>query len=426
MPPAPGRTCSPRFSSMRDTRGEGSEARALRAAAVLALLCCDQGDWDEAAEYLSYGQRVDQSEPPQGKIYAVLRLAARGRLAAQRGEIAEGLELARRAVELAERSDWLNYRACAWLALAEVQRANGQDDRSRRRRRRGHSSLRGEGERRRHRPPPGRRGLNVASIDSSGVLGVASAFGTGEISWRRSPVSRSGSGRRHPHCSRDRGLRVPRAARARRPASAAPAKRSDTVTIGMLITVNSKPGWDLVIPNFERAYPNIKVDVTYAPNNAALYQLELTQLAAGNAPELLATSPGCGTPIAICALAKAGHLAPMLNKPWASKNRSPSLLTSYGKFGQALVGFVPQVAPYGIFTNDSLFKQLGLEDPPDVLAAPRRLQEGEGRRNGGHDPRRARPRAPGPDREPGRADGVREGQAVDGKAEGRQGDIQRE
>ena len=97
-----------------------------RAAAVLALLCCDQGDWDEAAEYLSYGQQVDQSEPPQGKIYAVLRLAARGRLAAQRGEIAEALELARRAVELAERSDWLNYRAWAWLALAEVQRANGQ------------------------------------------------------------------------------------------------------------------------------------------------------------------------------------------------------------------------------------------------------------------------------------------------------------
>ena len=146
-------------------------------------------------------------------------------------------------------------------------------------------------------------------------------------------------------------------------ASAAPAKPSDTVTIGLLITVNSKPGWDLVIPNFERAYPNIKVDVTYAPNNAALYQLELTELAAGNAPELLATNPGCGTPIAICALAKAGHLAPMLNKPWASKNRSLSLLTSYGKFGQALFGFVPQVAPYGIFTNDSLFKQLGLDVP---------------------------------------------------------------
>ena len=52
------------FLSMRDARGEGSEARALKAAAELALLCCDEGDWDEAAEYLSYGRQVDESEPP--------------------------------------------------------------------------------------------------------------------------------------------------------------------------------------------------------------------------------------------------------------------------------------------------------------------------------------------------------------------------
>jgi len=146
-------------------------------------------------------------------------------------------------------------------------------------------------------------------------------------------------------------------------ASAAPAKRSDTITIGMLMIVNTKPGWDLVIPNFERAYPNIKVDVTYEPAIAALYQVELTQLAAGNAPELLTTNHGCGTPIAICTLAKAGHLAPMLNKQWARRNRAPSVLTSYGKYDQALVGFAPQVAPNGIFANDSLFKQLGLKVP---------------------------------------------------------------
>jgi len=146
-------------------------------------------------------------------------------------------------------------------------------------------------------------------------------------------------------------------------AGAAPAGPTDTLTIGMVITVNSKPGWDLVIPNFERAYPSIRVDVTYEPNNAALYQVELTELAAGNAPELLTTNPGCGTPIAICALAKAGHLAPMVKKPWASKTRSVPLLNSYTKFGPTLVAFTPQVAPWGIFTNDTLFKRLGLEIP---------------------------------------------------------------
>jgi len=176
-------------------------------------------------------------------------------------------------------------------------------------------------------------------------------------------VSRSGSGRRHPVAlaivaSAFLGLLGLGAA-----ASAAPAKQSDTVTIRMLITVNSQPGWDLLIPNFERAYPNIRVDVTYAPHIAALYQIETTELAAGNAPELLGTSPGCGTPIAICALAKAGHLAPIVNKPWASKKRTPPLVTSYAKRGPVLFGFVPQVAPFGIFTNDSLFKRLGLKIP---------------------------------------------------------------
>ena len=139
----------------------------------------------------------------------------------------------------------------------------------------------------------------------------------------------------------------------------------------------------MLIPNFERAYPNIHVEMIYVPNNSTLYQLESTELAAGNAPELLATNPGNGTPIAVCVLAKAGHLAPMVNKPWAAEARSAPLVTSYGKYGKAMFAFVPQVAPAGIFTNDSMLRRLGLKDPADVLAAPGRLPEGEGCRNVG-------------------------------------------
>ena len=54
---------------------------------------------------------------------AALRFAASARVAAHRGEHAQALELAQRAVELAEPSDLLNLRARVWLALAEVQRA---------------------------------------------------------------------------------------------------------------------------------------------------------------------------------------------------------------------------------------------------------------------------------------------------------------
>jgi DNA-binding SARP family transcriptional activator len=109
----------------RDARGDAPEGRALQAAARLALLYCDQGRWQEAADYLAYGQEVDRSPPAYGKNYAYFRLAARARVAAHRGELSEALELGRAAVEVVERRDRINDRACVWLALAEVQRAAG-------------------------------------------------------------------------------------------------------------------------------------------------------------------------------------------------------------------------------------------------------------------------------------------------------------
>jgi len=116
-----------------------------------------------------------------------------------------------------------------------------------------------------------------------------------------------------------------------------------------------------VIPNFERVYPNITVEATYPPSNAAWYQLELTELAVGNAPDVLGTNPGCGTPISVCVLAKAGHLAPLLKAPWT--RWSLTLFTSVGKYGPGLYAFTPVVTPWGMFTNDALFRKLGVKVP---------------------------------------------------------------
>lgn len=114
------------FLILRDARGAGPEARALRVAADLALLRCDQSRWDEAADILAYGEEVDGAEPVQGKVYSFWRFAARGRLAAHRGKLAEALVLVRHAVDAAERTYWLNGRARVWLAFAEVNRAAGR------------------------------------------------------------------------------------------------------------------------------------------------------------------------------------------------------------------------------------------------------------------------------------------------------------
>jgi tetratricopeptide (TPR) repeat protein len=113
------------FLHFRGTRGEGTEARALQFGGRLALLCCDQGRWQEAADWLAYGQEVDRSPPVYGKAYAEIRLVARARVAAQLGETGEAVVLARAAIEAADRRDTPNGRARAWLALAEVQRVAG-------------------------------------------------------------------------------------------------------------------------------------------------------------------------------------------------------------------------------------------------------------------------------------------------------------
>jgi DNA-binding SARP family transcriptional activator len=112
----------------RDTRGKRYSSRAMLAAALLGLLCCDQSRWKEAAAYLSYGQEVDRFPPPSGKLYVPLRFAARARIAARLGQHVEAAEFARTAVEFAATVGWdEQVKARAWLALAEIQRAGGND-----------------------------------------------------------------------------------------------------------------------------------------------------------------------------------------------------------------------------------------------------------------------------------------------------------
>jgi class 3 adenylate cyclase/predicted ATPase len=113
------------YLHFRDTRGEQLSSLAMNAAAHLANLCCDQRRWAEAAGYLTYGQEVDSSPPPIGKVYAYERLAARARLAAHAGRYAEAVELAQKAVELAAAMGKFYGEALAWIRLAEVQRAAG-------------------------------------------------------------------------------------------------------------------------------------------------------------------------------------------------------------------------------------------------------------------------------------------------------------
>jgi raffinose/stachyose/melibiose transport system substrate-binding protein len=142
--------------------------------------------------------------------------------------------------------------------------------------------------------------------------------------------------------------------------SAARPAKTAAITISVLALNTQKPGLEVLNANFERVYPNINIDATY-PAGIIRDQLELTELAAGNAPDVLSVSPGCFKLVAVCPFAKAGFLAPMLDKPWV-KWSLPFVL-SLDKYGANLYSFTPQIAPMGMFTNDDLFKKLGLKVP---------------------------------------------------------------
>jgi raffinose/stachyose/melibiose transport system substrate-binding protein len=136
--------------------------------------------------------------------------------------------------------------------------------------------------------------------------------------------------------------------------------RSDQITIGLLANVTQQPGYSALIATFEHAYPDITVQASYYPASV-LFQLEPTELGADNAPDLLTTLPGCGTPISVCALAEAGDLAPLIGEPWV--RWSLPAVTSLAKHDGALVAFVPTVEPFGMFVNGALFASLGLRVP---------------------------------------------------------------
>jgi raffinose/stachyose/melibiose transport system substrate-binding protein len=133
------------------------------------------------------------------------------------------------------------------------------------------------------------------------------------------------------------------------------------VRLTMLVSVATHPAFDVLIPNFERVHPSISLDVTYAPTLDAEYQLETTELAAGNAPDIVSSWPGCGTPISVCQLGKGGYLARMVKKPWATRDHP--LVTSYSKYGKNLYIFSPVLTFDGLWTNDTLFSKLGLKVP---------------------------------------------------------------
>jgi predicted ATPase/DNA-binding SARP family transcriptional activator len=104
-----------------EAMGEKSGLSTL--AAMLAHAVYAQGRYDEAHRFTEISE---ESAPEEDRSANVYWLAARAKLLARRGQAADGEELARKALRLAEPTDFLNMRAQAHLDLGEVLRLAGQ------------------------------------------------------------------------------------------------------------------------------------------------------------------------------------------------------------------------------------------------------------------------------------------------------------
>ena len=114
----------------RELRGSYSqlEQRGERAflssvAAMLARVLCEQERFDEAEHYAEISAESAMREDLASQV---MWRSARARVLAARGEATEAEQLAREAVDLANRTEWLDLHADAWTDLADVFRLLGR------------------------------------------------------------------------------------------------------------------------------------------------------------------------------------------------------------------------------------------------------------------------------------------------------------
>jgi raffinose/stachyose/melibiose transport system substrate-binding protein len=98
-----------------------------------------------------------------------------------------------------------------------------------------------------------------------------------------------------------------------------PAVAANTTSGSFTLAMNLayKPGFDVLIKNFNTVYPNITITPSYySVSGSASYETVVpTELSAGNAPDVLWTVGGKGAPIYTQVVAGAGYLKPLDGQP---------------------------------------------------------------------------------------------------------------
>jgi raffinose/stachyose/melibiose transport system substrate-binding protein len=127
-----------------------------------------------------------------------------------------------------------------------------------------------------------------------------------------------------------------------------------------------------VIANFEKAFPNIKVEQEYLPIGTTYANALRTRLQSGNAPDVFYVTAGSGGLQSVLPLARAGYVANLAARPWAK--RIPVNSKPLYSVGNRLYAVPIQVVPVGVMYQPNVYSQLGIGVPrtmAQLLAACR-------------------------------------------------------
>jgi raffinose/stachyose/melibiose transport system substrate-binding protein len=149
--------------------------------------------------------------------------------------------------------------------------------------------------------------------------------------------------------------------------------RTETVTLRALLPTTAQQGWQILIANFERVFPDVKIDAQFLPSDQ-LTPLLLTQLQAGNGPDLIFVNGGNFLGNSIVPLASQGRLLDLTKRRWV-KRILPSA-KPYVTYRNKVYAWPLALGPFAGIYNADLLQQLHLKLPTkfsDVLALCRQI-----------------------------------------------------
>jgi raffinose/stachyose/melibiose transport system substrate-binding protein len=143
-------------------------------------------------------------------------------------------------------------------------------------------------------------------------------------------------------------------------ASTADARSHDTVTLNVLMVTTAQPAWQIMNANFERVYPNIKINATFLPSSD-LVNLLPTQLQAHNAPDAFVIHPSKIGVDGVWVLAPAGRLLDLTGRKWQKRIYPP--IKDQVMYKGKVYAWPLFVQPHDPVYNVDLLNQLNLKLP---------------------------------------------------------------